>query len=223
MVNLVLGDDHGIFVDALAAALPRWGFTMVGNAGTIEATMTTVARNRPDVCLLDRYFPDGDGINAIAETMSVSATTKVVILTADGDVRGMRQAIGNGAVGYVNKTCGLSVLATAIERVMEGEIVVELAAAKATRPAGTTEALRLMSRLTARERECLGLLVAGAHTATMAKRLGVSRTTVRTHVQSILTKLGVHSRLEAAAFVSRYSLLDDADEALIRARGDVPG
>jgi two-component system, NarL family, nitrate/nitrite response regulator NarL len=208
MVDLVLGDDHAIFVDALVAVLPDQGFTVVGTANTVTSTVATIRRHQPDVCLLDRHFADGDGIDVIGHLLGICGGTKVVMLTADGDVRGMRRALKSGASGYVDKTCGLTALTNAIHGVVDGEVVVELAAAPAPRSAGNTDARRLASHLTPREWECLELLVDGARTATMAKRLGVSSTTVRTHVQAILTKLGVHSRLEAASFALRHGLLE---------------
>lgn len=209
VVDLVLGDDHTIFVEALLAALPEHGFTVVATAGSVAATVEVVRRHAPDVCLLDRYFADGDGLDALGELRRSSPETKILVLTADGDVQGMRSALSSGASGYVNKMCGLGALVAAVEGVVAGEVVVELAAEKEPRLAGTTDALRLAAHLTARERECLALLVEGAQTHAMAEGLGVSTTTVRTHVQSVLTKLGVHSRLEAACFALRHSLLED--------------
>ncbi|MDA3645349.1 response regulator transcription factor [Saccharopolyspora indica] len=209
MANLVLGDDHVIFIDALVATLPRHGHRIVGTADNVGAVVAAVRAQRPDLCLLDRFFADGDGLDVIGELLSAGGHTRVLVLTADGDVQGMRAALGKGAAGYVNKMCGLAVLAGAIRGVLDGEVVVELAASRAPRLAGTTDARRLASHLTARERQCLRMLVDGAHTAAMAKQLGVAPTTVRTHVQSVLTKLGVHSRLEAASFAMRHGLLDD--------------
>jgi two-component system, NarL family, nitrate/nitrite response regulator NarL len=209
MLDLVLGDDHTIFVDALVATLPRHGCHIVGTADNVTGVVEEVREHRPDLCLLDRYFGDGDGLDVIGEILHAGGHTKVLVLTADGDVQGMRDALGKGAAGYVNKMCGLAVLAAAIRGVMDGEVVVELAASRAPRLAGTTDARRLASHLTARERQCLRMLVDGAHTTAMAKQLGVAPTTVRTHVQSVLTKLGVHSRLEAASFAMRHGLLDD--------------
>ncbi|MCA1185674.1 response regulator transcription factor [Saccharopolyspora sp. 6T] len=132
------------------------------------------------------------------------------MLTADGDARGVRGALAAGAAGYVNKMCGLSNLLDALTAVAAGETVVALAASRVPgqqQPGGALDARRLASYLTARERECLGMLTEGAQTATMAKSLGVSPATVRTHVQAVLTKLGVHSRLEAASLALRHDLI----------------
>lgn len=208
MVDLVLGHDQKIFVDALGAVLPERGLDVVGVAGTVAATAAEVRRHRPDVCLLARHFPDGDGVEALAGLLRLHEGMKVLILAADSDKAGMRRALEAGASGYIDKSRGLTVLVDAIRAVLGGRVVVELAAASVARSTEHTQALRLAAHLTARERECLALLVDGAATAAMANRLGVSTTTVRSHVQAILTKLGVHSRLEAASFALRHGLFD---------------
>lgn len=203
-MDLVLGDDHAIFLEALATSLPRHGFTVLATADSVAGTVTSVRQHRPEICLLDRYFADGDGIDAL----SAFAGTKILMLTADGDARSMRRALSRGAAGYVHKMCGLGALSTAIRAVARGEVAVELSAAPAPCPAGSAEVRRLAAYLTPREHECLRLIVEGQRTTSMANGLGVSRTTVRTHVQSVLTKLGVHSRLEAACCAMRHGLLD---------------
>lgn len=212
MVDLVLGDDHAVFVDALVTVLPQKGITVLNTANSVQGTVASTRQHRPEICLLDRYFADGDGIDFIGDVLTAGGTnTKVVILTADQDVVGMRRALNSGAAGYVNKMCGLESLVTAIRRVVSGEVVADLATASVRRPSRAGHARPLVTHLTGRERECLGLLVAGASTSTMAKQLGVSATTVRTHVQALLTKLGVHSRVEAASFAVRHRLLTDTE------------
>jgi two-component system nitrate/nitrite response regulator NarL len=126
-----------------------------------------------------------------------------------------------GAAGYVHKTRGVSVLKQTIDRVLDGEVVVEVPSASSVPPqlAQDRDALRLAAYLTGRERQCLELLVEGHDTAAIVAELGVSAATVRTHVQALLNKLGVHSRLEAAAFAVQHGLIgagpaDDDDQAL---------
>ena len=213
--RVLLGDDHAIFVDALVSALPPRGFRIVGTASDITGTTAAVHRLEPEICLLDRYFADGDGVARLGEIVSGTAT-KVVVLTADTDARAVRTALATGAAGWVNKMCGLDVLVQAMRSVVAGRTAVELPEARV--PAQDhrgqrADARRLASYLTGRERECLSLLVQGAQTAAMAKILGVSTTTVRTHVQAVLTKLGVHSRLEAASFAMRHDLLGGSFDA----------
>lgn len=209
MTSLVVGDDHAVFVDALAAVLAGQEFT-VTVAGSLAETVAAVARDQPDLCLVDRHFAGDDAVDAIGTMIAASPGTKVLMLSADPDIDGILGALNAGASGYLHKTRGVTALTKAIGRVLRGEVVVDVPrGASSPRPAGLDDAHRLAAYLTARERECLALLVEGLDTAAMARKLTVSRTTVRTHVQSVLTKLGVHSRLEAASYAVRYHLLDD--------------
>ena len=212
MIEVVIGDDHAVFLDALSAVLADQGCA-VTKATTIEETVRAVGQRQPDVCLVDRHFAAGrDGIGALGEIATASPRTKVLILSADGNSDTVMRAMRAGAAGYVHKTRGVSVLKQTIERVLRGEVVVEVPAARGSAPmlARQQDALRLARYLTARERQCLELLVEGQDTAAMVSRLGVSAATVRTHVQALLTKLGVHSRLEAAAFAVQHGLLDES-------------
>jgi len=211
MIEVVIGDDHALFLDALSSVLTQHGST-VTKATTIAETINAVRNRQPDICLVDRHFAAGnDGLAAPAEISSSSPRTRVLVLSADADSDTVMRAIRAGAAGYVHKTRGVSVLKQAIERVLRGEVVVEVPATPEIRPqlARQRDALRLAGYLTARERKCLELLVEGQDTAAMVSSLGVSAATVRTHVQALLTKLGVHSRLEAAAFAVRHGVLDE--------------
>ena len=200
-----------MFLDALCAVLAGHGCA-VAQAATVEDTVRAVRAHQPDICLIDHHFrEDGDGIDAIGQLTEASARTKVVILSADGDRDAILQAMRSGASGFVHKTRGVAVLERTIERVLRGEVVVEAPAGGGVQPhlARQRDALRLAAYLTSREWQCLELLVEGQDTAAIVATLGVSAATVRTHVQSLLSKLGVHSRLEAAAFAVQHGLLDE--------------
>jgi len=209
VASLVIGDDHALFLDALSAVLVQRGFT-VKVARTVANTIDCVQREQPAVCLIDRHFGGDDGIGAIAAIIATAPGTKVLVLSADPDTEGIRRALRAGASGYVHKTRGVSALTGAIERALSGEVVVDSPKGVVTRRSTRADdAHRLAAFLTHRERQCLALLVDGLDTAGIAEKLGLSRTTVRTHVQTLLTRLGVHSRLEAAAFAVRYGLLEE--------------
>ena len=209
MTGLVIGDDHSVFLDAMSAVLVQRGYE-VTVARSVPDTIETVRRMQPDVCLIDRNFAGDDGITAISPMIAASSRTKVLVLSADPDTEGIRQALQAGASGYLHKTRGVSALTRAIDRVQRGEVVVDVPKPAPARPRPRQDdAHRLAAFLTARERECLQLLVEGLDTAGIATKLGVSAATVRTHVQSLMTKLGVHSRLEAASYAVRYRLLED--------------
>ncbi len=209
MTSLVVGDDHVVFLDALATVLAQQEYT-VTIAGTVSETVAAVTANQPDMCLIDRHFAGEDSIEAIGAMIAASPDTKVLVLSADPDTDGIMAALSAGASGYLHKTRGVTALTAAISRVLRGEVVVDVPRGTSRpRPPGHDDAHRLAAHLTDRERECLALLVEGLDTAAIARKLTVSRTTVRTHVQSVLIKLGVHSRLEAASFAVRYHLLED--------------
>lgn len=209
MTDLVLGDDHTLFSDALVTVLTQDGFTVRAVADRCSRVVEVVGYTQPDVVLLDRHFGDGDGIDAIGEILARCPRTKVTMLTADHDPGGLQRAMESGAAGYIQKTCGVRVLTAAIRRIAAGEIVIKVTDRPGPRRSGAgADAQRLAAHLTARERECLALLVEGLSTTAMTQQLGVSRTTVRTHVQALLTKLGAHSRLEAASLAVRHSLLE---------------
>jgi two-component system, NarL family, nitrate/nitrite response regulator NarL len=216
MANVVIGDDHAVFLDALCAVLAEQGCA-VATATTVEDTVQAVRIHQPDICLIDHHFGEdvdgdaGDGIGAIRGLTEACARTKVLMLSADGDSGAILRAMRAGAAGFVHKTRGVSVLQRTIERVLRGEVVVEAPAGGGVQPhlARQRDALRLAAYLTSREWQCLELLVDGQDTAGIVAALGVSAATVRTHVQSLLSKLGVHSRLEAAAFAVQHGLLDE--------------
>lgn len=209
LTSLVIGDDHKVFLDALSEVLGRQNYA-VTLARSVRETADAVARLKPDVCLIDRHFAGDDGLAAIGEMTAASPGTKVLVLSADPDTDGILRALSAGASGYLHKTRGVTALTAAISRVMRGEVVIDVPKAPGSRrPPHQDAARRLAAYLTSRERQCLTLLVEGLDTAAMAAKLGVSRATVRTHVQALLTKLGVHSRLEAASYAVRYRLLED--------------
>lgn len=205
MPDLVLCDDHPIFVEALGVVLGRHGMTISAIATTTAQIVGTVGWYRPDAVVIDRHFGDDDGIDMIRPVLEASPATRVLVLTADPDLTTAGRALDAGASGFLCKTAGVASLVAAVVRVIGGETVVDIPVVART-PA-RSDAHRLAGYLTPRERECLTLIVDGCGSRAIAEHLGVSTATVRTYVQAVLTKLGVHSRLEAASFAVRHSLL----------------
>jgi len=209
VARLVLGDDHVVFLDALSTVLSQHGYVVSAVARNVPEMVALVRRDRPDVCLIDRSTPLEDDSHTIAQVLAAGRGTNVVVLGASAGREAVGRALDAGAAGYLHQSRGIGALVSALERVLRGEVVVDVPQAQAPRRlAEPNQALRLASHLTSRERECLMMLVEGLDTAAMVERLGVSRTTVRTHLQAVLTKLGVHSRLEAASFAVRHRLPD---------------
>ncbi len=224
MTTLVLGDDHVVFLDALSTALTQHGYVIRGVAGSRAEMVASVRREQPDACLLDRSpTSDDDAGESIGSVLAVSGSTAVLVLGADVSARAVSRALDAGACGYVHQSRGLDAVASALARVRDGETVVDVPAAPPVRRSAQAEAnRRLAAHLTSRERECLLMLLEGLDTTAMVERLGVSRTTVRTHLQSVLTKLGVHSRLEAVSFAVRHRLPDVwSEDSLVAAPCEV--
>jgi len=207
MTSIVIGDDHAVFVESLVSVLVGQGFHVPAAARSLTGTVEAVQHHRPDICLLGRRFSDGEGLTALRHIITVSPATRVLILAAGDDADAMRQSLQSGAVGYVPPTWGVRKLVHAMERLIDGAGTLDAPQPSSAR-SENSEAHRLAAHLTVRERECLALLVEGLDTAAMTLRLGVSTTTVRSHVQALLTKLGVHSRLEAVTVAVRYNLVD---------------
>jgi two-component system nitrate/nitrite response regulator NarL len=213
-MKLILGDDQAIFLDALSTVLAQRGYEVGAVARSPEEMVAHVRHQRPDACLIDCNLEVDEGLRTIQRLVEASQDTTVVVLGADPDTESAELALGAGAAGYLHQSRGVEVLVSALERMPSGERVVDVPdAAPARTSRRNSHADTVAATLTARERECLSLLVAGLDTAAIMARMGVSRTTVRTHLQSVLTKLGVHSRLEAASFAVRHNLVDAWTEA----------
>ncbi|GAY09555.1 response regulator transcription factor [Pseudonocardia sp. N23] len=206
--DVVLCDDHPIFADALAMVLTARGVTVREVVLAASDVLPAVRRHRPRVCVIDRHLGPDDGLDLIAGIVAAGTGTQVLVLSGDRDPTTAHCAVEAGAAGFVSKTAGVAALVDAVRAVLGGSDVVDVL--PVPRTPGDAEAHRLAAHLTPRERECLELIVDGLGTRAITERLGVSAATVRTYVQSVLTKLGVHSRLEAASFAVRHDLLRHA-------------
>jgi two-component system nitrate/nitrite response regulator NarL len=211
-LDVVLGDDHPVFAEALARVLAGYGFRVRAVVRRVDDVVPAVLAHRPHICVVDRHFGGdgaggngGDGLTVLPAVRAASPTTRTVLLTADRDPDTARRALAAGADGYLCKTAGVSALVSVLLRVAAGEVVIDLPV-PAGPPPEHADAHRLAGYLTPRERDTLAMIVDGLGTAAIAAGLGVSVATVRTYVQAVLTKLGVHSRLEAASFAVRHAL-----------------
>jgi len=209
-MRVVLCDRQTLLREGLRSALTDAGHVVAATTTTRRGLVPVVRECRPDVCLVDAEFPAEDTDISIAELVRLVPGTKVVVLTGSGGAKAVRRAFDAGAVGFVHKSRGLDAVLGALARVQAGlRVTADAMEAPVGRTASSRQPQlsRLAAYLTPREVECLRLLATGLDTATMARRLGVSVPTVRSHVQSVLTKLGAHSRLEAASLAIRYGLV----------------
>jgi two-component system nitrate/nitrite response regulator NarL len=222
-MQVLLCDDHAVFAESLALVLTRAGMTVVGVAQDPDEAQRILERDEVDVCVLDLMYgssapvapgpaarPAEPGILGRLPELRVAAPhTRFLLLTGylSGDLSELARAAGFS--GVLNKGCHTRDIVSAIEQAFEGEPVLVPVPdpARGRASAQLTEAQQLAKFLTRREREVLGYLVTGADTTTLAKTMGVSWTTARSHVQSVLGKLGAHSRLEAATSAVRNGVV----------------
>jgi two-component system nitrate/nitrite response regulator NarL len=206
-MRLLVCDDHTLLVDALSMALANKGHTVVATAADPDDAVVAAREYQPDACLLDVNFPDGNGIRAIARIHEVSPDTKVVILSGSSSRGVVAEALAQGAQGFVGKEKPIGDIIEALELAHQGHVAVDpLLLRDAVRPrAQADDPLWALKFLTDREWEVLRCILDGLSTEQIADQLGVHRSTTRTHVQNLLTKLGVHSRLQAAALMTAHA------------------
>ena len=206
-VRIVIVDDHLLFAEAIRPTLESLGMSVVAVAATGAEGLEEVRRHQPDLVLVDIGLPDESGLVAGRRILEAFPNAKVVVLTALLSPATVREAVRIGFHGYLTKDAPVARFASSIRAVVEGQVVFPRRLASSSRPSGEDGLELLSSHLTAREREVLGLMSEGLGGPDIARRLGITTNTVRTHIQGILTKLQVHSRLEAVAFAHRRGIV----------------
>jgi two-component system nitrate/nitrite response regulator NarL len=215
-MRLLLCDDHVMLLEALATALTAHGHEVVGTVADPGQAADLAARLEPDICILDIAFPSGDGIAALQEIVARAPSTKVLMLSATSDPAKVRAAFEAGATGFVKKDERIEEILAAVQRLQDGEVAVDPRLLRAAMRDGRDVASRGrldggLGHLTPRESEVLELLVAGSTTEEIGRAMGVATSTARTHIQNVLVKLGVHSRLQAAHFAVSHGLVEEVD------------
>jgi two-component system nitrate/nitrite response regulator NarL len=206
-MRLLVCDDHNLLLDALSMALTDNGHKVVATAVDPDEAVEAAREHQPDACLLDVNFPHANGLNAIGRIHAVSPDTKVVMLSGSISRSLVADAIAEGAQGFVGKEKPVGVIIEALEMAHQGHLAVDLLLLQEVlRPqAENDDPLWMLKFLTEREWEVMRCIMDGLSTEQMADQLGVQRSTARTHVQNLLTKLGVHSRLQAAALMTAHA------------------
>lgn len=209
-IKVLIVDDHRLFADVIRSVLTEQGMDVLDVASTVAEGLAADRAGQPDVVLVDLGLPDGDGISLGRSIVAARPDARVIALTALNDPKAVGEALRAGFAGYLTKDTPLTQFVSLIEAAVAGQVVIpqRLAAGVAgARTADERHAALLAEQLSPRERQVLTLLAEGANSEDIAGRLSVSPNTVRTHVQSILTKLQVHSRLEAATFAVKYGIV----------------
>ena len=227
-VTLLVVDDHTLFRRGLIALLGQdAGLQVVGEAGDAAEALRLAPQLQPQVILMDNHLPGVMGVDAIRGLREVAPASRVLMLTVSEDAQDLAAALRNGAQGYLLKTIDGDLLAEAIRRAARGEPVVspelmgklvaafqsqgvaEAAAlmatpttASATAPAPLPEPGGGAAPLSPREEDVLREIARGASNKEIARTLDIAETTVKIHVQHILRKLGLSSRVQAAVYAS---------------------
>ena len=204
MAKLLLVDDHPIVREGLRAYLSlQPGLTVVGEAESVRQASEKLEQTNPDLILLDVQLEGESGLSLLETLQKRGDAPKVLLLTSFLDEDYLREALRLGAAGYLLKRAGQGALLDGIRAALRGERVLDPAAA-ALLPTLQDDPLK---RLTPRERTVLALLAEGLSNKAVAKRLDVGEKTVKTHVSSVLAKLGVKDRTQAALYArSRQKL-----------------
>jgi two-component system, NarL family, nitrate/nitrite response regulator NarL len=201
-MRIVLCDRHRLFAESFAHVLETLGHE-VWLVASPEQAVEAVAAQPTDACLLELERDDQRGLAAIQLVRTAHPQTRVVILYSIDDPRLLESVLSAGITGVISKAQGLDNVIATLARLMNGPVQdrgpMHLTGVAARRVSRTRE--RSISDLTPREREVLRLLSLGHGTGTLALSLGVSYSTARTHIQNVLAKLEVHSRLEAVALL----------------------
>lgn len=211
--RIILVDDHEVVRLGLKALLDRHpNFEVVAEASNAREAIERVAAFSPDVVVMDIRLPGGSGIEACQEIADKFPGTRVIMLTSYAEDEMLFSAIRAGAAGYVLKQIGGDDLVRAIEAVGRGEAILDAAVTQRifqeVRKAAREEEASAFSALTQQEKHVLLLVSEGKTNREIAKALFLGEGTVRNYVSSILSKLGVSNRAEAAAYAVEHNLRD---------------
>ncbi|HEY2927892.1 MAG TPA: response regulator [Polyangiaceae bacterium] len=212
-VRLLVVDDHTLFRRGLIALLSQHAaVTVVGEAGDAGEAQRRAAELQPDLILLDNHLPGVRGVDALPGLHEAAPSSRVLMLTVSEDGDDLAAALRGGAQGYVLKSIDSDALLAAIDSCVSGESVISpeltgklVQALRTTHcpdAAEDEQAPDALAALSPREREIVTEIARGASNKEIARALDIAETTVKIHVQHILRKLGLTSRVQAAVYAS---------------------
>lgn len=213
-LRLVVVDDHEVVREGLVALLSRrQEFQVVAEAGNVAESLAAVRRFQPDMVIMDVRLPDGSGIEACREIRAEFPATRIVMLTSYPDEEAVLSAILAGASGYLLKQIRGRDLVSALEAVGRGDSLLDPAVTERVlervRRIANGEERDELADLTAQERRILLLVADGMTNKEIATDVFLSDKTVKNYVSSILSKLNLQRRAQAAAFVAKHRLGED--------------
>lgn len=213
-LRLVVVDDHEVVRQGLVSLLDRReGFQVVAEAGSVAEALEACRKFQPEIVVMDVRLPDGSGIEACRELRSELPETRVVILTSYPDEEAVLSAIIAGASGYLLKQIRARDLVAALESVGRGESLLDPAVTEKVldrvRRIATGAYTDELAQLTQQEQKILALVAEGKTNKEIAADVFLSDKTVKNYVSSILSKLNLERRAQAAAFVAKHRLNRD--------------
>lgn len=197
-MRLVICDHHRVFADTLGMVLKKNGHQVVAGSSTPSDGESAVRMHKPHLFITELEFPKENGVPAIVAARGASPRTRIVVLSGSKDPAAGLVAQQAGAHAYLSKRRPLAEILTRLDDVAHGKGSIFDGPTNGSGQDAKADADALRY-LTTREREVLDRLVQGQDTASLARELGVTYSTARTHIQNLLCKLGVHSKLEAVA------------------------
>lgn len=220
-VRVLVVDDHALFRRGITALLSRnQEVTVVGDAGDASEAIRRAQVLQPDLILLDNHLPGVNGVDALPALIEAAPQARVLLLTVSEDTEDLTAALRGGAAGYLLKTIEGDALIDAIRKVMHGESVIAPEMTSKLVNAYRGEAMHAeavsfnqihpinpLDSLSFREREILRGVVRGDSNKEIGRELGITENTVKNHVQHILRKLDVSSRVHAAVLATEKGLI----------------
>lgn len=210
-IRILVVDDHTLFRRGLSALLAREdSFEVVGDAADAGQAQRRAKELQPDLILLDNHLPGVRGVDALPALREAAPHARVLMLTVSEDEQDLAAALKSGAAGYLLKTIEGDALAAAVHRVMQGEHVIAtemtgklVSALRGDAPTTPPNpAVALLEQLSPRERDILRGIARGASNKEIGAELGIAETTVKIHVQHVLRKLAVNTRVQAAVMAA---------------------
>ena len=213
-VPVLVVEDHPLLAEAIVALLSREPeFEVLGAWSTVAAALDAARRQRPRLVALDQHLPDGKGTDVARALRGTQPECTVVMLTGDASDATLVEAIEAGVSGFISKAVPAWQIVDLLKRAATGEIVIPAAdlarvlTARSDSARAGMQTRRVARALTPRDRVVLDLLARGRDTREIAERTGLAVSTIRGHVQTLIEKLGTHSRLEAVVRAQSLGLV----------------
>ena len=206
--RVLIVEDHQVVAEGLAALInDQKDMTVVGKAGTVAESVALATELKPDLVLVDFRLTDGTGADAATAIRQLRPETRLIFLTREDSEAARFAALEAGASGFIHKSRAAQDVVDAIRTVADGgNLFTPRGIAQLLN--NRREAEAQLEKLTAREKEVLRLMAEGIASRDIASKLGISYTTVRTHIRSLGSKLGVHSKLEAIVKARELAIVE---------------